>query len=65
VVSLIYAVFSWAVTILISVVSLSDLGAIVGIGSSIVTLQILLLLFGLGFYLLFQIMVMIGCVPPV
>jgi hypothetical protein len=54
-VSLIYAVFSWLMTILISVVSLSGLGAIMGIGSSIITLPIWLILFGLGFYLLFQI----------
>jgi len=55
VVSLIYAVFSWLMTILISVVSLSGLGAIMGIGSSIILLPIWLILFGLGFYLLFQI----------
>jgi len=55
VVSLIYTVFSWAMTILISVMSLSGLGAIMGIGSSIVALPIWLILFGLGFYLLFQI----------
>jgi hypothetical protein len=54
-VSLIYAVFSWLMTILISVVSLSGLGAIMGIGSSIIMLPIWLILFGLGFYLLFQI----------
>ena len=54
-VSLIYAVFSWLMTILISVVSLSGLGAIMGIGSSIILLPIWLILFGLGFYLLFQI----------
>ncbi len=53
-VSLIYAVFSWLMTILISVVSLSGLGAIMGIGSSIILLPIWLILFGLGFYLLFQ-----------
>jgi hypothetical protein len=53
-VSLIYAAFSWAVTILISVTPLSGLDAIVGIGSSIVRLPILLLLFVLGFHLLFQ-----------
>jgi len=55
IVSLIYAVFSWLMTILISVVSLSGLGAIAGIGSSIILLPIWLILFGLGFYLLFQI----------
>jgi len=55
VVSLFYAVFSWLMTILISVVSLSGLGAIMGIGSSIIMLPIWLILFGLGFYLLFQI----------
>jgi len=55
VVSLIYAVFSWLMTILISVVSLSGFGAIMGIGSSIILLPIWLILFGLGFYLLFQI----------
>ena len=55
VVSLIYAVFSWLMTILISVVSLSGMGAIMGIGSSIILLPIWLILFGLGFYLLFQI----------
>ena len=54
-VSLFYAVFSWLMTILISVVSLSGLGAIMGIGSSIILLPIWLILFGLGFYLLFQI----------
>jgi hypothetical protein len=54
-VSLIYAVFSWLMTILVSVVSLSGLGAIMGIGSSIILLPIWLILFGLGFYLLFQI----------
>ena len=54
-VSLLYAVFSWLMTILISVVSLSGLGAIMGIGSSIILLPIWLILFGLGFYLLFQI----------
>jgi hypothetical protein len=54
-VSLIYAVFSWLMTILISVVSLSGLGAIMGIGSSIIMLPIWLILFGLSFYLLFQI----------
>jgi len=54
-VSLIYAVVSWLMTILISVVSLSGLGAIMGIGSSIILLPIWLILFGLGFYLLFQI----------
>jgi hypothetical protein len=55
VVSLAYTVFSWLMTILISVLSLSGLRAIMGIGSSIVMLPIWLILFGLGFYLLFQI----------
>ena len=54
-VSLAYSVFSWLMTFLISVVSFSGLGAIVGIGSSIIMLPIWLILFGLSFYLLFQI----------
>ena len=62
VVSLFYAVFSWLMTILISVVSLSGLGAIMGIGSSIIMLPIWLILFGLGFYLLFQIKDRYACV---
>jgi hypothetical protein len=55
VVSLFYAAFSWVMTILISLMSLSGLGAIAGIGSSIILIPIWLILFGLGFYLLFQI----------
>jgi hypothetical protein len=55
VVSVIYAAFSCVMTILISVVSFNGLGAIAGIGSSIVILPVWLILFGLSFYLLFQI----------
>src|SRR6266498_4152210 len=49
------ALFRAEMVSLISAVSLSGLGAIMGIGSSIVLLPIWLILFGLGFYLLFQI----------
>lgn len=55
VVSLIYAAFSWVMTILISLMTFSGWGAIAGIGSSIILIPIWLILFGLGFYLLFQI----------
>jgi hypothetical protein len=48
-------VFAWLIGLLISVVSASGLGAIVGIGSSIIFLPILLIFVGLSFYLLFQI----------
>jgi hypothetical protein len=50
-----YAVFSSAMTLLISVMSFSGLGTIMGIGSSIIGLLLQLIFFGLGFYLLFQI----------
>jgi hypothetical protein len=52
---LIYAAFSWVMTILISITSLNGLGAIAGIGSSIVALPVWLIIFGVSFYLLFQI----------
>ncbi len=55
VVWLAYAVFSWLITILISVVSLSGFGTIMGIGSAIIALPIQLIFFGLAYYLLFQI----------
>jgi hypothetical protein len=55
VVLLVNAMFSGVITILISVMSLSGLGTIVGIVSAIIALPIQLILFGLGFYLLFQI----------
>ena len=51
----VYAVFSVVVGALISVMSLSGMGAIMGIGSAIIALPIQLIFFGLGFYLLFQI----------
>jgi hypothetical protein len=54
-VSLIYAAFSWVMTILISLISLRGLSAIAGIGSSIILIPVWLIFFGLGFYLLFQI----------
>ena len=50
-----YAVFSLVIGALISVMSLSGMGAIMGIGSAIIALPILLIFFGLAFYLLFQI----------
>jgi hypothetical protein len=50
-----FVVFSWLMGLLISVVSLSGFGTIVGIGASIFMLPIQLILFGLAFYLLFQI----------
>jgi hypothetical protein len=55
VVSLIYWVFLWLMGILISMASFSATGAIMRIGASIISLPIGLILFGLGFYLLFQI----------
>jgi hypothetical protein len=55
VVMLLNGVFSWLITFVISVVSLSGLGTIVGLFSAIIALPIQLILFGLGFYLLFQI----------
>lgn len=55
VVWLAFAVFSWLMTILISVVSLSGLGTIMGIGATIIALPIQLIFFGLAYYLLFQI----------
>ena len=55
VVWLAYAVFSWLITILISVVSLSGFGTIIGIGATIIGLPIQLIFFGLAYYLLFQI----------
>ena len=51
----VYAVFSVVVGALISVMSLSGMPAIMGIGSAIIALPIQLIFFGLGFYLLFQI----------
>ena len=50
-----YAVFSLVIGALISVMSLSGMGAIMGIGSAIIALPIQLIFFGLAFYLLFQI----------
>jgi len=55
VVWLAHAMFTWLMGLLISVVSLSGFGTIMRIGSSIILLPIQLILFGLGFYLLFQI----------
>jgi len=55
VVWLAYAVFTWLMGLLISIVSLSGFGTIMGIGSMIIALPIQLILFGLAFYLLFQI----------
>jgi hypothetical protein len=50
-----YAVISWLITIVISVVALSGLGTIMGIASVIIGLPIQLIFFGLAYYLLFQI----------
>jgi hypothetical protein len=50
-----YAVFSVVIGALVSVMSLSGMGAIMGIGAAIITLPIQLIFFGLAFYLLFQI----------
>jgi hypothetical protein len=50
-----YTVFSVVVGAMISVMSLSGMGVIVGIGSAIIALPIQLIFFGLAFYLLFQI----------
>jgi hypothetical protein len=50
-----YAVFSVVVGAMISVMSLSGMGVIMGIGSAIIALPIQLIFFGLAFYLLFQI----------
>jgi hypothetical protein len=50
-----YAVISGVMGALISVMSLSGMGAIMGIGAAIITLPIQLIFFGLAFYLLFQI----------
>jgi hypothetical protein len=55
VVWLVYAVVSWALTILTLALSFRGLGAIVGIGSTIIWIPIQLIFFGLSFYLLFQI----------
>jgi hypothetical protein len=52
---LVYAVFSGVMGALISVMSFSGMGAIVGIGSAIIAIPIQLIFFGLAFYLLFQI----------
>jgi hypothetical protein len=49
------AVFSWLMGLLISVVSVSGVGAVAAIGASIIALPIWLIFFGLSFYLLFQI----------
>jgi hypothetical protein len=54
-VCVVYVVFSVVIGALISVMSLSGMGAILGIGSAIIALPIQLILFGLAFYLLFQI----------
>jgi len=50
-----YAVFSGVIGALISVMSLSGMGAIMGIGAALFALPIQLIFFGLAFYLLFQI----------
>jgi hypothetical protein len=50
-----YAVVSGVMGALISVMSLSGMGAIMGIGSAIIAIPIQLIFFGLAFYLLFQI----------
>jgi hypothetical protein len=50
-----YAVVTGVIGALISVMSLSGMGAIVGIGSAIIAIPIQLIFFGLAFYLLFQI----------
>jgi hypothetical protein len=50
-----YAVFSVVIGALISVMSLSGMGVIMGIGSAIIAIPIQLIFFGLAFYLLFQI----------
>ncbi len=50
-----YAVNSSVMGALISVMSLSGMGAIMGIGSAIIAIPIQLVFFGLAFYLLFQI----------
>lgn len=55
VVSLGYAAFSWVMGILTAFVSLNGLGSIAGIAFSIILLPFWLLMFGLSFYLLFQI----------
>jgi hypothetical protein len=51
----VYVVFSVVIGAMISVMSLSGMGAIMGIGSAIIALPIQLIFFGLAFYLLFQI----------
>jgi hypothetical protein len=48
-------VFSVVIGALVSVMSLSGMGAIMGIGSAIIALPIQLIFFGLALYLLFQI----------
>jgi hypothetical protein len=48
-------VFSVVLGAMISVMSLSGMGVIMGIGSAIIALPIQLIFFGLAFYLLFQI----------
>jgi hypothetical protein len=50
-----YGVFIWLMGLLISMVSLSGFGSILVIGSTIIWLPIQLIIFGLAFYLLFQI----------
>src|SRR5262245_25072783 len=50
-----YAVFTWLMGLLISVVALSGFGTIMGIVTTIFVLPIQLIFFGLAFYLLFQI----------
>jgi hypothetical protein len=55
VVSLFYSCFSWVMTILISLSTLDGYGVVAGIGSSIVMLPVWLIMFGVSFYLLFQI----------
>jgi len=50
-----YAVVSGVIGALISVMSLSGMGAIMGIGAAIIAIPIQLIFFGLAFYLLFQI----------
>jgi hypothetical protein len=51
----VYSVFSVVIGALASVMSLSGMGAIMGIGGAILALPIQLIFFGLAFYLLFQI----------
>jgi hypothetical protein len=55
VVGLGYLVFGWLMGLLISVMSFSGVGAIIGVGGTIIALPIILIFVGLAFYLLFQI----------